>query len=113
MAELDPDDASLHSKVNRLSELIERTALSDQTRGIRRSVERMLDERRLDLREAGPGGIHGSHIRKVLLRELGPGQFDKFISGRSLGQALIGAGLDIRTDRSGNFSLPPEAEATA
>lgn len=114
VAELDPADASLHAKIDRLADLVERQHVSRTALRIPSPVEgpgvEPLNElwRRVvsAMLAAGPAGIHGSKIRAVCTEVLGAA-YDDFLAGRPLNVRLTELGIPIRTNDSGAFFLGP------
>ncbi|HYI62323.1 MAG TPA: hypothetical protein VEW93_11030 [Acidimicrobiales bacterium] len=103
-AELDPSDASLHSKVDRLAEIVERYAEISSPSVDAGLIASLVRELRIELEESGPHGVHGSLVRRRFRRELGA-SYEVFLQGLPLHKALIEQGLPVRADGSGNFIL--------
>ena len=107
-AELNPDDASMASKLDRLIQLAEtpwRGRLdSGQWDLLRRAI---IDSLEL----AGADGVHGSHIGRLAREYLGSA-YHSFVMGGTLSGALRSIGVPIFNDDSGRFYLTePESEA--
>ncbi|HEX8001456.1 MAG TPA: hypothetical protein VF519_02040 [Mycobacteriales bacterium] len=109
-AELQPEDATIAAKIDRLAELVESRlprpwspqALSlDEARYLVAYVESALES-------AGGKGMHGTAVQRACEFALG----DRYPAFASLGGSLSGRlrslGLDIRTNDHGQFFLGPQ-----
>jgi len=110
-AELDPDDASMASKLDRLLELAERPSSQQQARPLDAAdLSELVLTVSNRLERAGPEGLHGSYVGRIV-RSLLDENYGAFLAGRSLSSALRDVGIAIRTDESGNFYHDPEESA--
>jgi len=108
VAELDPADASLHAKVDRILELfehqprarssppVERLAFTGEDRELVAST--VTDA----LIEAGSAGLHGTRVGRMCRALLGSA-YDDFIGGGTLSSALGRCGVALHTNGSGQF----------
>ena len=111
-AELDPTDASLHAKLDRLLELSERDPKPRSKSYLAptdNSLELLLTTVTAALQSSGDRGVHGSTIGRLCRSVLGD-SFDFFLAGRSLSQALSQAGLPIHVSLDGWFTLHPDED---
>lgn len=116
VAELDPEDASLIAKVDRLLDLVEHQSSgfvsnAPQIAPVVTDTDllQVIDHVTVALTEAGSAGVHGSRIRSICLRLLG-GAYPSFLDGETLSGRLSRLGVDIRTNSSGQFFLGPSPE---
>lgn len=113
VAELDPEDASMHAKLDRVIELldhgVDRTALmprpttvvtEDQLREVIAAVNTAYEV-------AAEPKLHGTKIGTICRSILGDAYQD-FLQGESLSSALVRAGIPLNTDSSGFFLLVPD-----
>ena len=110
-AELQPEDASLHARLDRIADLLETSrALPETLRersgpGISEAlalIDEVAERVRSVLVDAGAAGAHGSRIG-VICREILGDDYSAFIGAGNLNQALNRLGLRIRTNASGMF----------
>ena len=102
---LNPQDAAIAAKVDRLLELAER-GTERPAEPTPSQIAALLNEASQRLEEAGEAGVHGSTIGAIARSCLGNG-YSAFIEGGSLSGALQRAGLRIRTGSGGQFFLVP------
>jgi len=110
VAALNPADATLHQKIDRLADLVERRTMPaarvEQGGPMWARVIAVRDLVESALLEAGPGGLHGSKVRSICQSVFGEA-FEDFLDGATLSARLVRMGLDIQTDSSGQFVLRP------
>ena len=101
-AAVDPEDASVSAKIERLLELAEasktagpRPVDSALLADIRNAVTRRLDD-------AGEDGVSGQQIGSLVRRYLG-GAYDDFLGSRPLSRALVDLGIPLLSGASGVF----------
>lgn len=108
VAELDPEDASIHAKLDRLTDLLVVRTTSSTTLPARvptdDDIQQVIAQVRQALEDAGPAGLHGSRVRRVCQDVLSDG-YESFLRGENLSTALSRAGVPIETNRSGTFFL--------
>lgn len=115
VAELDPDDASLHAKLDRLVELVE-SQRTDRRQHVSTqpvsepALAELAAAIRAELHAMGDDGLHGTKAGAICRRLLGDG-YSAFLHGETLSAALTRIGVPIRTDSSGFFYLAPEVES--
>jgi hypothetical protein len=112
-AELEPEDATLRAKIDRLTELVEHRvpAPSPRAEATTSAEDRVYALLHRLLTEAGDTGIHGATVRNYCIAVLGEAYSD-FVGGYSLSERLRRLGLDIYTNNKGQFFLgDPEALA--
>jgi hypothetical protein len=108
-AQLNPDDATIASKLDRVLELIEMPRSAPGHASMRREVSTLAEAVTERLEQAGSAGVHGTVVGRLAREYLGTG-YDSFIAGRSLSGALRAVGVPIRTDSSGKFYLDDQEE---
>lgn len=112
-AELNPADATVASKLARLTELVESRLATPppapaaltygQTALLKSQLERAFED-------AGPEGLHGTRVQRVCEIILAD-SYPAFVGmGGSLSGRLRTLGFDIRTNNHGQFFLGPEPD---
>lgn len=113
VAELDPEDASIHAKLDRLTDMIKvQSPVGAEERSrfpTDDEVQQVIARVGQALGDAGPTGLHGSRVRRICQGVLADA-YENFLRGENLSTALSREGLPIRTDRSGSFFLTGEDE---
>jgi hypothetical protein len=109
VAALEPEDATLSAKVDRLAELVESRLASPVPPPLRARPKRSEYAGALveqELKAAGRQGLHGSSVGKLCREILGDAPYEEFVrEAGTLSGALRGLGLDIYADSRGYFYL--------